>query len=231
MRWIPNLTSSLMLAIATLSLPGQALANIALSQVIIDLKPGEAPTQDIEVWNNSPERSYVVAEPAEVISPGGADEHRVTDPDPARLGILVTPQRMILEPGQKRLIRISAVVARSDRDRIYRIAVKPVAGEVTATTTALKLLIGYDVLVIFRPQVMSGTVAAQRTASAITFTNTGNTNVEMFEGRQCDAAGANCRNLPATRLYPGARWQVPIDGPQPVQYRVAMADQSVVKTY
>lgn len=231
MRWIINLTSKLMIGIAALSMPGHAQANIALSQVIIDLKPGDAPTQDIEVWNNSPERSYVVAEPAEVISPGAADEHRIAHPDPAQLGILVTPQRLILEPGQKRLIRISAVVPRGDRDRIYRVAVKPVAGDVTATNTALKLLIGYDVLVIYRPEAMRSDVTAERSASTITFTNGGNTNVEMFEGRQCDAAGANCKALPATRLYPGGRWQVPIDGLLPVQYRVATADQSTVKTY
>ena len=231
MRWIPNFTSKLMIAIAAFGVPGHAFANIALSQVIVDLKPGDTPTQDIEVWNNSADRSYVVAEPAEVISPGAGDEHRTTNPDPAQLGILVTPQRMILEPGQKRLIRVSAVVARGSRDRIYRVAVKPVAGDITASVTALKLLIGYDVLVIYRPEVMSGNVTAQRSASAITFTNTGNTNVEMFEGRQCDAAGANCKTLPATRLYAGASWQVPIDGPQPVQYRVATANQSVVKTY
>lgn len=227
MRWM----KTLLFGLTALGGAGQAQANLALSQVILDLKPGEAPTQDIEIWNNSPERSYVVAEPAEVVSPGAPDEHRTTNPDPGVLGVLVTPQRMILEAGQKRLLRVAAVVPRGERDRIYRIAVKPVAGEVTASTTALKLLIGYDVLVIYRPEKMASEVTALRSGSAITFTNTGNTNVEMFEGRQCDAAGANCKSLPATRLYAGASWQVPITGPTPVQYRIATANQSTMKVF
>ena len=126
-------------------------ANIVLSQVILDLVPGTPTAQDIEVWNNSSDRSYVIAEPTEVIAPGQPDERREANPNPEISGLLVTPQRMILEPGQRRLIRVSAVAPRRAQDRIYRVAIKPVAGDITASETALKLLIGYDVLVIYRP--------------------------------------------------------------------------------
>ncbi len=231
MRWNNTLVPRIAFGLMALALGTQAQAGIVLSQVIVDLKPADPPTQDIEVWNSGTERSYVVAEPAEVIAPGQGDEHRVSNPDPSVSGLLVTPQRMILEPGQRRLLRVSAVLPRGDKDRVYRVVVKPVAGEVTATATALKLLIGYDVLVIYRPASPVGEVTAERSASTITFTNTGNTNVEMFEGKQCDAAGANCKDLPATRLYPGAKLQAPISGPAPVRYRIDTAGQSVLKTF
>ncbi|BBD96764.1 hypothetical protein SAMIE_1002650 [Sphingobium amiense] len=220
----------LLAALALTASPG-ARANLVLSQVILDLVPGTPQAQDIEVWNNSKERSYVVAEPVEVKAPGTPEEQRVTQPDPGILGLLVTPQRMILEPGQRRLVRVAAVAPRGARDRIYRVAIKPVAGEVTAGNSALKLMVGYDVLVIYRPEQLDGSVSAQRSGGSITFRNSGNTNVEMFEGKQCDAAGRACRTLPSNRLYPGATWQVAVDPANPVEYRVATAGQSVVSKF
>lgn len=208
-----------------------ARANIVLSQVILDVKPNDPPAQDIEVWNNSGDRTYVSVEPTEVIAPGTPDEHRAANPDPAISGILVSPQRLILEANQRRLIRVGLVGARLDRDRIYRIAIKPVAGDVSASATALKVMVGYDALVIYRPEKLDGTVTGVRSGSTITFTNAGNTNVEMFEGRQCGASGAPCRRLPATRLYAGAKWSVAIDPALPVEYRLSTAGETVFRKF
>jgi len=220
----------LAMTLATM-LAAPAHASLVLSQVILDLKPGAPVAQDIEVWNNGTERSYVVAEPEEVVSPGLPGEHRTANPDPAVSGLLVTPQRMILEPGQRRLVRMAAVAPRAARDRIYRVAIKPVAGDVSATASALKLLVGYDVLVIYRPDKPVSDVTASRGADGIVFENIGNTNVEMFEGRQCDAAGKICKDLPANRLYPGMRWTVPTAPGATVSYRMTTAGETVSKTF
>jgi P pilus assembly chaperone PapD len=228
---IRSLFPRILLTALALAATPAARANLVLSHVILDLAPGTPQAQDIEVWNNSKERSYVVAEPVEVMAPGTPQEQRVADPDPGVLGLLVTPQRMILEPGQRRLVRVAAVLPRSARDRIYRVAIKPVAGDVTAGNTALKVMVGYDALVIYRPEKLDGSVSAQRTGGTITFRNSGNTNVEMFEGKQCDAAGKTCRALPSNRLYAGATWQVAIDPSHPVEYRIATAGQSVLRTF
>lgn len=226
-----DLFPRILLAALALTAAQDAHANLVLSHVILDLTPGTPPAQDIEVWNSGKDRSYVVAEPVEVVAPGTPEENRVANPDPGVSGLLVTPQRMILEPGQRRLLRVAAVNPRGPRDRIYRVAVKPVAGDVTAANTALKVMVGYDVLVIQRPEKLDGTVSAERAGDRITFRNGGNTNVEMFDGRQCDGAGQACRNLPANRLYAGAQWQVTIDPSRPVEYRVAIAGQSKIQTF
>ena len=228
---IRTLLPRILLAFLAITAAPHAHANLVLSQVILDLTPGTPQAQDLEVWNNSKDRSYVVAEPVEVVAPGTAQEERVGQPDPGVLGLLVTPQRMILEPGQRRLVRIAAVRARGARDRIYRVAIKPVAGDVTASNTALKVMVGYDVLVIYRPEMLDGSVVAERAGPTITFRNTGNTNVEMFEGKQCDAAGNMCRTLPANRLYSGAPWQVAVDPDRPVEYRIATAGKSEVRKF
>jgi P pilus assembly chaperone PapD len=222
------------LALATalaLCLVQPASADMVLDKVILDFTPDAPARDDIEVWNNGTERLYVMVEPNEVIAPGQAGEHRIADPDPAKLGLLVTPQRLILEPGERRLVRIAAIVPRGTQDRIYRVTIKPVVGDVSAAQTALKVMVGYDALVIYRPAAPTGTVTATRAGKSIVFTNDGNSNVEMYQGRQCDAAGKDCRDLPARRLYAGARWEQPLERDTPVEYRITTGRTSVVKRF
>ena len=155
----------------------------------------------------------------------------MANPDPAALGLLVTPQKMILEPGERRLVRIAAIAPRGAAERIYRVTVKPVIGDVSAASTALKILVGYDVLVIVRPSVMTGIVTGVRTGSRLDLTNAGTTNVELYDGKQCDVRGTACTTLPARRLYAGAAWGQPIDPGRTVEYRVKIGDKVELKRF
>ena len=208
-------------AVAVVGLAAQpAAANLVLSQVVVDLTPAGPPRADVEAWNTGAERMYVVAEPASIVDPGTPAERRVASADPAESGLLVTPQKMILEPGERKLIRIAAVAPRGARDRVYRVTVKPVAGEVSAAASALKVLVGYDMLVIVRPATMTGEVSARRDGGTLVLTNAGTTSVEMYDGQQCGAGGGDCRTLPSRRLYAGASWSQPVDPARPVAYKV-----------
>ena len=224
--------SLLLAAIAVAGLTASpARAEMVLSQVIVDMQPGKPNHDDIEVWNDSPDRMYVVADPAQIQSPGTPAERRVAVADPAISGLLVTPQRMVLEPGQRRIIRLAALLPRDMTQRIYRVIVKPVAGPVTAEATALKVLLGYDVLVLLRPQRITGEVTATRSGRKLTFRNDSNTAQEIYEGKQCDTAGKNCKTLPATRLYAGAQWTVDLSYDTPVEYRLTAGNGSSVKRF
>ena len=218
-------------ALVAVSLGAPASADLVLNQVIVDLVPDKVPRLDIEATNTGKERIYVVADPFEILDPGRPDERRVANPDPAALGLLVTPQKMILEPGERKLVRIASIAPRGTTERIYRVTIKPVIGEVTAPNTALKVLVGYDVLVIVRPSVMTGAVTGARTGGHLVLTNTGTTNVEIYDGKQCDAAGAACTPLPARRLYAGASWDQPIDPARPVDYRIKTGDKAEQKRF
>lgn len=222
-------TGAAVLAAMTAAAP--ASADLVLNQVVVDMLPTAPPRVDIEAANTGKERIYVVAEPAEIVNPGRPDERRVANPDPGALGLLVTPQKMILEPGERKLIRVAAIAPRTTRERIYRVTVKPVSGGVTAQATALKVLVGYDVLVMVRPTTLDGTVTAVRTGASLSLTNTGTTNVELFEGRQCDAAGKTCTPLPPKRLYAGVTWSQPIDPARPADYRIKIGNTTVVKRF
>lgn len=217
----------LMLAIWTPA----ARAEIVLSQVIVDLQPDQPPREDVEIWNSSKERVYVLAEPAEIVGAGLDSQTRVVEPDPEKLGILVTPNRLILEPGQRRLLRVAMIGERGPRDRIYRVTVKPVAGEVPNDQTALKVLLGYDMLIIARPTAPATNVTATREGSSLVLRNAGNTNVELFEGQQCDANGANCVEMPAKRLYSGASWRQELTRATPVEYSVKTGSKTVRRRF
>ncbi len=160
------------------------------------------------MWNNGDDRTFVSVEPREVIAPGTASESRNDNPDPEKLGLLVSPARLILEPGERRLVRIAAIAPPSDYERVYRVTVKPVVGELTSEHSGLKVLVGYDVLVLVRPHRLNAHVSGSRSGDLLTLHNDGNVSVELLGGQRCDRASKVCKSLPGTRLYAGATTQV-----------------------
>lgn len=204
-----------------------AHASIVLSQVVVDILPTSDVAQNIEVSNDGADIAYVVAEPAEITSPGQPGEARSPIVDPGVGGLLVSPQRLILQPGERKTVRIAAIAPRGATDRVYRVTIKPVAGPVTAAVSALKLLVGYDVLVIYRPAAPAAKIIGERVRNQLTLRNIGNTNADLFEGRNCTGdAAATCKILPSKRLYAGQSWQQTLPGPGSVRYRVAVGSTS-----
>lgn len=218
--------------VASLLLPiGAADAQIAVSNLIIELQTGKDSRQDVEVSNNGSERAFVAVEPAEIVNPGTPAENRRSDPDPEKLGLLVSPARMILEPGQRKLVRFADIASGSDRERVYRVTVKPVVGQISSEQSGLKVLIGYDVLVMVRPAQPHADVAFTRSADGGTFRNDGNVSVELIDGRQCDSAGKSCSELPGKRLYSGAQWAVQLKPGMHPEFSLKSPGQTVHKTF
>lgn len=210
--------------------PVAANAQLALSEVIVELKPGAAMREDVEMTNLSTERLYVLAEPREIVSPGTPDERDRRDPDPEKLGLLVSPSRSILEAGQHKLLRVAVLGGASDRERIYRVTVKPVVGDVTSKQSGLKLLVGYDMLVLVRPSAPRVQIEGTREGDVLVIRNRGNSSVEMFAGKQCFAVG-KCAQLPSRRLYAGAELRVALSGSGPVQYSVKSVEGTVDRRF
>jgi P pilus assembly chaperone PapD len=208
-----------------------ARADLVLSELIVDLQPGKHAREDVEVWNNSPDRSYVAVEPREILNPSTPSQKARLDPDPEKLGLLVAPARMILEPGQRRLLRIAALAQDAGHEHVYRVTVKPVAGAVQANDSGLKIMVGYDVLVLVRPALPAPGVRVVRNGRALTFTNSGNVSVEIVDGRQCAAPRAQCVDLPGKRLYSGASWSVQLPSDGPAEYVVKSPGRAAHGTY
>ena len=207
-----------------------ASAGIVLSELIVDLRPGALPREDVEVWNDSPDRTFVAVEPREILNPSAPTQSSRTDPDPEKLGLLVSPARMILEPGQRKLIRIAALAVTKDRERIFRVTVKPVIGGVQSDSSGLKVLLGYDVLVLLRPSVLAPNVVGVRNGKSLTFENRGNVSVEMIDGRQC-LSPTQCTPLPGKRLYAGMSWTVPLPSDAPAEYSLRSPARTDRRTF
>ena len=218
-------------AVAATIASAPADAQIALSNLVLELSPGKDSRQDVEVLNTGADRTYVAVEPAEIVNPGTPGEVRRTDPDPEKLGLLVAPSRMILDAGQRKLVRIAQLGAPGDRERIYRVTVKPVVGPISSGQSGLKLLIGYDVLVLVRPAKPLPSVSVTRAGDTVTFVNDGNVSVELEQGRQCDSSGKVCSDLPGKRLYAGARWATQIKPGNRPEYLLRSPGQVVRKVF
>ncbi len=210
--------SALAIAAAMAVVATPARADLVLSELIVDLQSGKHLRDDVEVWNNSPDRAYVAVEPREIVNPSLPSEAARREPDPEKLGLLVSPNRMILEPGQRKILRIATLSASADKEHVYRVTVKPVVGEVDSKDSGLKLLVGYDLLVLVRPAQPVANVTAVRSGRKLTFSNAGNVSVEIVDGRQCDSSRAHCVELPGKRLYAGASWTVELGSDAPVEY-------------
>jgi Mat/Ecp fimbriae periplasmic chaperone len=208
-----------------------ARAGMILNKVIVNFSPTEPSRDDIEITNVGDGIMYVSIEPAEVVDPGEANERRVTDPNPRALGLLVSPKRLALGPGERKMVRISLLQRPVDRDRIYRVAIKPVVGEITAMHSALKVMVGYDVLVIARPAGARPILSVSRDGQALHIRNLGNTNAMLFDGRQCEAPQTDCVELPSKRIYAGGAWQVELPRDGPVRYLVESGTGTTVETY
>ena len=211
--------AAMLIALLSLVHPlGGASADIVLSELIVELQSGGHAREDIEIWNKDSSRAYVAVEPAEILNPGRPDQNRRTEPDPEKLGLFVAPARMILEPGQRKLIRIAVLGSGVARERVYRVTVKPVSGPVSSDKSGLKVLVGYDALVLVRPTRMEPEVTARRAGKSLIIRNDGNLSVELVEGRQCDEGRQHCAALPSKRLYAGAEWTQALPQNGPVDY-------------
>jgi P pilus assembly chaperone PapD len=204
-----------------------ARAGLVLSQLVVELSPGNLERSDVEIWNNGGERAYVATEPSEIVRPGTSSEARREDPDPERLGLLVAPSQMILEPGERRLLRIATIASAARQERVYRVTVKPVVGKLATADSGLKVLIGYDVLVLVRPQDMKPHVSSTRTENQLILDNDGNVSVELLDGQECENDDRTCSDLPGGRLYAGARKTITVGTGRLVKYQLRLGTKLI----
>lgn len=196
-----------------------AHAQLAVDRLWVDFEPKAAPRADVIVRNESKDRYYVTIAPAEIVNPGTDKEQRVEEADPEKLGLLVTPNRLILDPGAIRSIRIVSLNDNLHSDRIYRVKISPEVGDIDASAAgpdhavAIKVLAAYDVLVTARPRNAKAQLVTTRGPGSLTIRNDGNTNLLLFDGELCppaaDGKAPACAGVGSRRIYPGASWELP----------------------
>ncbi|WP_265570920.1 fimbria/pilus periplasmic chaperone [Sphingomicrobium nitratireducens] len=195
-------------------------SELLIEKLVVELNDNDDGVEDVEIFNNGNERAFISIEPVRIENPG-VDPRRITEIDPEALGLLVSPGKVILDPGQRRLIRIASFAQRHEQEQVYRVLVKPVPAPDEPEVTGLNVMVGYDLLVLVRPQTINFNLSGEIRGGNFTVTNQGNSSVELLAGEQCAKAGEkDCRELPGKRLYVGQTWSLPLEGNDQVHYFV-----------
>jgi P pilus assembly chaperone PapD len=201
-RWLAGVL------LALTALP--AHAQFAMSEMIIDFPDKTPRAHDVEIISRSKDTQYIATETYVVEHPTEPNEKRVLISNPIKSGLLITPNKMVLPPQTRKTMRFLVIAPQIDKDVIYRVVVKPVIQGVDEykKRVAIKVLVGYDALVIVRPAGAKVDLVGERKGNALTLTNKGNTNANLQGGQQCDDIGNNCKDLNVTRIYAGQSWTI-----------------------
>lgn len=214
-----------------LSLPVSAAGSMYLNRSIVTFSPAGPVRDDVLVINAEEENLYVSLEVFEVRNPGAPDEERVPGTDPQETGLLVTPNKLIVPPLGRKMVRI-VNLHQGNAERIYRVNVTPILPPLEETeSSVVRVIVAYQLLVIVQPAEPVQSLQVERGDSELRFFNAGNTNVLLSEGTQCDRQESNCVDLPTKRLYAGNSFSVSLQHDTPVSYKLTAVDATWQETY
>ena len=216
--------------ITSLLFSASASAALSLDRMIVYFDPNKQPRQDIVVTNPDKETLYLQTEVYEVKNPGAENEERIKVTDPAKLKLLTTPNKAIIPANGRKTVRLVSLEKPTKNELVYRVTFKPVVGDLEATQTAIKLLIAYQTLVFIRPDNPAYDVSAKQKGSQLVFTNSGNINAVMRNGRYCTTnKDDSCKPISSTtRLYAGQSWTLDIP-PEAVRVKYGLFDGAFEK--
>jgi P pilus assembly chaperone PapD len=212
------------------SLAGAA-GGMQLNRSIVIFEPGKPPREDVLILNQENENLYVNVTIMEVENPGTEAESRIKLTDPGLSKLIVTPNRLIVPPLGRKPIRLVNLEP-SETERIYRVDITPVLPPLEDPKTSMvRIVVAYQLLVIVRPLQPREELVAEREGQQLRFDNRGNTNVLLTEGRQCDASGESCTDLPTRRIYAGNRFEVSLPYTTPASYKLTTGDTTRQAVY
>lgn len=200
-------------------------ANMILSQNIIHFDSGALSYKTIQVKNVGKDTLYINSFPTQVTQPGSEKEKRLTIKNPRQLGLLISPKRFKLLPGQSQFVQISSVKREQDEDLVYRVKFSPTVADITANRSGLKILIAYELLVLVQPATTNADLLYEQRGEMLWLENKGNTNILLASGTHC-LDDDQCIDLPSKRLYAGQNMQIPLKTNALVDYRIKIGSKN-----
>jgi P pilus assembly chaperone PapD len=138
----------------------------------------------------------------------GSTMQSIEKKNPKEFGLLVSPSKLILQPGQSKKVRVKRFKFGNKTEYMYEVIAKPVPrpreiGEETKKSMQTKTTITMAALtrVFLPPAKLDPQLTAKQSKKVVTFTNTGNTTMQVGRIQICLAD--NCRKAYAFELYPG----------------------------
>jgi len=233
---LTRLTLIALLCAAVLLPTSSAYANMVLSEAILHFEPGKPLRKDIEIENVGDETLYIQVTPTIVNHPGTDKEERVEFKDPREAGLLVSPNKIVIPPNSRKLVRFVVLKQPKDTDAVYRVTFKPISNKLVSDEDQIgvKIVIAYQVLVLVQPANPKPNLIARREGNTLHFKNEGNTNVLLREGKQCPKDSKNdedCEILRGNRLYSGNEWTVELPNSLPVEYYLSIGRKNSIEKY
>jgi len=223
---------TLVLSLSCLILSSLSCASMNIDKAIVVFKSDASPREDIEISNVGDETLYIQVEVFEVTDPGTENEQRIKVTNPDDIGLLVTPNKIIIPPHGHKLVRLVNLKPAVVNDRIYRIKFTPIVGPLKASSTGVKIIVAYGVLVIVQPGEPDPQLEVIRTDTQLWVKNNGNTNALFQDGTQCpEDENEACQTLKSKRVYAGNEWVTELPSNQAVNYYVTIGDRTKKKTY
>lgn len=219
------ITSFFIIISFLLALIPAAFASIGVEPVIVSLSV-KSLRDDVRVVNNGKKIVYVQVSTSRIENPGTKNRKAIPIKNPRESGLLVSPQKLAIPPGQFRLVRIVAIKPNITSDKIFQITFMPIVGKIkqpsnvyNETRMALKFVVGYGVIVLVRPAQLNPKITLSRQGRSVTAKNEGNTTIYLSGGQQCLTIG-QCEPLKnlAKRLYPGNTWSFALPKASPVYF-------------
>ena len=211
-----------------------AQADMVLNKSILYFEPGQANHQDVEIENVGKDPLYIKVTPKVVRNPGTDEQVRESYDDPTKAGLLVSPNKLVVAPGGRKLLRFVNLNPNPDKEHVYRVSVSPVIGELAGNQSGVKIVIAYEVLVLVHPNGGTFDLVYKRSHDMLEVENKGTRNVLLREGVQCPEGITDeeqCTHLPGKRLYPGNRWQIELPHDLPVKYYLSHGTQNSIKIF
>jgi Mat/Ecp fimbriae periplasmic chaperone len=191
-------------------------AAFVLDRSIVIMDSGSNGREDITVINDSQtEKLYVSVDLYSVASPGQTDQ-KLQIPDPSsKKEFIASPTKLVIPPGERKLVRLLNLIGPNDKERVYRINFTPIVkplevekiepnedGEIIQP--GVQIVVAYQVLVIVLPEDSKKQMMVTREGKNATFSNTGNVNILLYNGQQCNPDNkSECSKITGFRLYPG----------------------------
>ena len=204
---------------------GPASAQLQLNDFFIDLGDGAKPGE-LYAANRGDETLYLQVTVEEVLNPGAEDEEIIKIANPREAGVLVSPQRLVAQPGEEKRIRIVALKD-ANEDRFFKLTVTPVVGDLESEEAiGVKVMIAYAAWVFLRPEgAPHPWITAEQTGAVLTLRNEGRTHAEISNANQCGDDG-DCDTIPKFRMMAGAEKVVELNSADPVEAKVLFADKA-----
>jgi P pilus assembly chaperone PapD len=199
-----------------------------VQQNIVHFLAGQPPQFDLQVSNPDAETLYVEVEVLQVLNPGTEEELRELVKNPLDADFLVTPNRFILPPKNRKIIRLVNIGGHSSEERVFRINLKPIPPPSEASQNAIRIHVAYQVLALISPEKPNSDLQIERKGTSLVAKNHGNVNALLRNGVQCtteqnldNRTESQCQGIKARRIYPGNEWKTELPYDTPVEFVVS----------